>query len=85
MIRRIALPLLTLILLLGAAGCHGFMHRHKHETMNAPSADVAHEFRQRWIAKRVSDLTAGGMSAPAAQTQAEDEYAKKYTYLTGSK
>ena len=88
MTRRIVFLSLTATLLIGTTGCHGFLHRHKKASASvssAPSADVAHEFRQRWIAKRVSDLTAGGMPAEQAREQAENEYARKYVYLSGTK
>ena len=83
MIRRIVLLSLATFTLFGTVACHGFLHRKK--VSNAPSADVANEYRQRWIAKRVGDLTAGGMSAAEAESQASAEYAKKFTYLNVSK
>jgi hypothetical protein len=38
------------------------------------------EFQQRWLEKRVGDLTAQGMTPDAARTQALAEYKAKYSY-----
>jgi hypothetical protein len=44
------------------------------------SADMEKEFKQRWMEKRVGDLTAQGMSPDKATAQALAEYDAKYSF-----
>jgi hypothetical protein len=94
MIQRTLFVALLSAVLLGSTGCHLF-HRHKKQPAtansaasamdNTPSAQVAAEFRERWMTKRIGELTATGMTTDAARTQAAAEYAKTFNYLGNSK
>lgn len=69
--------LLVAVLLVGGAGC---FHRSK------PSPEIAttveQEFKQRWIAKRMGELQASGVSDPReARRQATEDFRKKFEYL----
>jgi hypothetical protein len=44
------------------------------------SAEMETEFQQRWLEKRVGDLTSQGMAPDAAHAQALAEYKAKYSY-----
>ena len=46
------------------------------------ASDVEREFKQRWIAKRVSDLANQGITGPAAQDQANREFQEKFNFPT---
>ncbi len=59
-------------------GCH-----HHAKENPAVATDAEETFKQRWIAKRMTDLQAGGVSdAREARRLATDEFYKKYPYLT---
>lgn len=71
--------LLSLIVVFG--GC---LHRSK---PSAPeiAADVEESFKQRWIAKRMTELQAGGVTDPReARRQATEEFRKKYEYINSA-
>ncbi|MBE7538099.1 MAG: hypothetical protein HS122_06780 [Opitutaceae bacterium] len=56
-----------------------------------PNPNIAEEveetFKQRWIARRMGELTAGGQvtDGRAAREQAVREFAEKYEYTTAAK
>lgn len=53
-------------------------HRAKEST--AIAADVEESFRQRWVARRITELTAQGTAAEAAKGQAESEFRDRFVY-----
>jgi hypothetical protein len=57
---------------------------------NKPSPTIAAEveeaFKQRWIAKRMAELQASGVSDPRqARLQATEEFRKKYEYINSAR
>ena len=50
------------------------------------AAEVEDAFKQRWIAKRMSELQASGVTDPRqARIQATDEFRKRYEYISSSR
>lgn len=77
---RCAFVLLSLVVLFG--GC---FHRPKQHTPEI-AADVEESFKQKWIAKRMGELQASGVTDPReARRQATDEFRKKYEYINASR
>lgn len=75
-----SLLLLSLVLGLGA-GCFG---RSKPNPNIA--ADVEESFKQRWIARRMAELQASGVSDPRqARLQATEDFRKKYEYINSAR
>ena len=59
----------------------GCLHRSKTPTPEI-AADVEESFKQRWIAKRMAELQASGVTeAREARRQATEEFRKKYEYI----
>jgi hypothetical protein len=65
-----------------SSGCH-FFHKKKADAEPKDSKMIATqvelEFRQRWVDKRTGELTAQGMNADLAHTQALAEFRQKYS------
>lgn len=50
------------------------------------AAEVEDAFKQRWIAKRMSELQASGVSDPRqARIQATEEFRKRYEYINSAR
>lgn len=79
MIKRLLLSLLAITVLL-SSGCLFHRKARKPKESSAIATDVEKEFQQRWIAKRVADLSAQGVTGAAAQTQAETEFREKFPF-----
>jgi hypothetical protein len=63
----------------------GCRHRTKVES-NHIAADTEEAFKQRWIAKRMSELQAAGVTdGREARRQATEEFRKKYEFINASK
>lgn len=76
---RFCLILLSCITL--ASGC---FHRPRQPTPEI-AADVEESFKQRWIAKRMTELQASGVTdGREARRQAEEEFRKKYQYINAA-
>jgi hypothetical protein len=61
------------------AGCGLFSKKEKKpKESTAIAADVEETFRRRWVEKRSGELTAQGLDATAARTQAETEFRDRY-------
>ncbi len=79
MIRSSTLALCALLL---CSGCHLFRKKPPPDRAK-PSSHVATEveveFRQRWMDKRVGELTGQGMTQDAARAQALAEFRAKYS------
>jgi hypothetical protein len=57
----------------------GCFHRTKNS--GAIATQTEEELKQRWVAKRMSELQAGGVADPReARRQAVEEFRKKYEY-----
>ncbi len=70
--------ILFLCVFFAGAGCH-----HHAKANKALATDAEETFKQRWIAKRMTDLQASGVSdAREARRKATDEFYQKYPYLT---
>jgi len=76
---------LAALVLCSAGGCNLFRKSKKPKDNPAIAADVEAQFRQRWIDKRVAELTGQGKDATAARRQAEDEFREHYSYLKDEK
>jgi len=84
MTQKRLLPAVLLGALVLTAGCHLFHHREKAAPELPPAAGVESEFRDRWIERRVHDLTAANPNlteAEARQTAAA-EFAKQFPYVS---
>jgi hypothetical protein len=80
MIKRLLPSLLALSALAFCGGCLFPKNFSKQKKEKHVSADMEKEFQQRWMEKRVGDLTAQGLAPGAAQAQAAAEYQAKYSY-----
>jgi hypothetical protein len=70
--------LLLLSVVLAGGGC---FHRTPKPNPNI-ATEVEEQFKQRWIAKRMAELQANGVTDPRlARLQAAEEFRKKYEYM----
>ncbi|PTY08839.1 hypothetical protein DB347_04510 [Opitutaceae bacterium EW11] len=77
---RCLVILLSIVCAVGA-GCF-----HRTKTNTAIAADVEETFKQRWIAKRMGELQASGVSdGREARRQATEEFRQKYEFIGASK
>jgi hypothetical protein len=71
----------TLVALLPlAGGCSLFSKKPRAKESTAIAGEVEATFRQRWMDKRVGELTAQGMPAEAARVQAGREFDERYQF-----
>ena len=76
----------TLVILLAlSSGCQLFRKKDRVKENPAISSEVEATFRQRWLEKRVAELTAQGIAADAARAQAEQEFRERFQFGTGVK
>jgi hypothetical protein len=80
MTKRLLPSLLALSALALCGGCLFPKNFSKEKRDRHVSAAMEKEFQQRWMEKRVGDLTAQGLSPDAARAQASAEYQVKYSY-----
>jgi len=80
MTTRFPLFLLTAALTVVGTACHSLKTKAPKESPNVVS-EVEAGFKQRWIDKRVAELTAPGTDATAARAQAEKDFRAAYSYL----
>lgn len=82
-------PTLLLFLVVSFAvagsGCSFLKKSKKPKQSTELASEVEGDFRQRWVEKRVAELTAAGTDATAANTQAESEFREKYPYIRSGK
>jgi hypothetical protein len=85
MTRRLVLSGLAALLFV-TSGC-GLFSRKKEKTKedNAIASDVEESLKRRWVDKRVAELTAQGVAAEAARTQATQEFREKFEYTSAAK
>lgn len=74
------LLLVSIVTLALSAGCLFSKKAPRAKDNSAISADVEESFRQRWLEKRTGELTAQGTAAPAARTQAENEFRERFGF-----
>lgn len=81
---RRLLPAALVLTLALAAGCHLFHHKKAGAPELPPAAGVEVEFRNRWIDRRVHDLTATNpaMTDAEARQQAAAEFARQYPFVS---
>ena len=72
--------LVLLAALILSSGCSFFRKPNRPKESSAISSEVEATFRQRWVEKRVAELTAGGAPAAAARAQAEQEFRERYAF-----
>ncbi len=80
MTKRLLLPLVAACTLALCAGCLFPKNFSKEKKDKHVAASLEKEFRQRWVEKRVADLTATGVNTTVAEAQANTEYDAKYSY-----
>ncbi len=84
MIKRLLLSFLA-IAVLASAGCLFHRKNKKPKVSSAVATETEKEFHQRWMAKRISDLAAQGVTGAAAEQQAEREFQEKYPFAIPAK
>ena len=86
--KRPLLLCLALSLGLVSTGC-SLLHRSKSpkkpKESSAIAATTEANFKQRWMDKRVAELKATGITADAAQAQAEQEFNLHFAYTSAAK
>jgi hypothetical protein len=80
MTTRFPLFILTAALTVAGTACHSLKTKAPKDNPNV-AIEVEAGFKQRWIDKRVAELTAAGTDATAAHAQAEKEFHSAYGYL----
>ncbi|MBS0630794.1 MAG: hypothetical protein JSS11_02690 [Verrucomicrobia bacterium] len=79
--RSLTLSVAVLLAAFSTSGCHFFSKKEKKPKENpAIATDTEVAFKLRWVDRRVAELTATGLSADAARTQAEAEFREHYSY-----
>lgn len=68
-----------------ASGCNLFRKSKKPKANPAIASELEADFQQRFVDRRVAELTAGGMDATAAGAQAHAEFAERYPHLVSPK
>jgi hypothetical protein len=71
---------LVVVVLALSTGCVFSKKKDRSQEGSAISSEVEATFRQRWLEKRVAELTAQGIAADAARTQAAQEFRERYQF-----
>jgi len=79
--KHLFLACLAAFVLLSSPGCHWFRKSNKPKENPAIASEVETDFRNRWIDRRIAEITAGGTDAVTARTQAEREFQQRYPYV----
>ena len=74
------LTVVLLAVLASSTGCSFFKKSNRPKASSAISSEVEATFRQRWVDKRVGELTAQGVAADAARQQASREFHERYQF-----
>ncbi|HWL16623.1 MAG TPA: hypothetical protein VNR00_13530 [Opitutus sp.] len=72
---------LGVLVLMPATGCNLFRKSKKPKENPNIAADVETNFRERWMDRRVAELTAQGVETAAAHEQATIEFREKFPHL----
>lgn len=75
------LLLLSALVLASAPGCNFFRKSKKPKPNPNIAADVETGFQERWMERRVGELTAGGADAVSAREQAAAEFRQTFPHL----
>jgi len=81
MTKRLLSSLLA-VAVLGSSGCLFHRRAKKAKESSNIATETEKEFQQRWVTKRVGELTAQGASTSAAEQQAAQEFRAQYSYAT---
>jgi hypothetical protein len=76
-------PMFTALLVAALAlstGCVFSKKNSRPKESSAISSEVEATFRQRWLEKRVTELTAQGVAADQARPQAEQEFRDRFGF-----
>jgi hypothetical protein len=79
--KHLFLACLAGLVLLASPGCHWFRKSKKPKENPAIASEVETDFRNRWMDRRVAELTAAGTDAAAARAQAAREFHERYPYV----
>ena len=80
MTTRFPLLILTAALTVAGTACHSLKSKAPKDNPNV-AIEVEAAFKQRWIDKRVAELTVAGTDATTAHAQAEKDFRATYSYL----
>ena len=75
------LLLVSAVVLASAPGCNFFRKSKKPKPNPHIAVQVETEFKDRWMDRRLGELTAGGVDATTAREQAEAEFRRTYPHL----
>jgi hypothetical protein len=78
--KRLLLICLALSTAIVLAGCLFSKKTAKPKEDPPIAAGVEASLKQRWVEKRISELTASGVAPAAAKAQAEEEFRVRYSY-----
>ena len=81
-------PLLIVALVSALAlssGCFFSKKGSKPKESNAIASETEETYRKRWVDKRAAELTAQGVAADTARTQADNEFTAKYGFNSSKK
>jgi hypothetical protein len=76
---------LATLIVSSSTGCNLFRKNKKPKENPAIASEVEATFRQRWVDRRIPELTATGMDAATARSQAETEFRDRYPYIDDAK
>ncbi len=79
--KRILLLSLSLLVVSSSTGCFFWKKKKKPKESSAVATEVESTFKQRWLDRRLAELSAEGVAPEAARQQAEAEFAEKFAYL----
>jgi hypothetical protein len=74
----------SLLVLTMFTGCFFSKKDPKPPENTAIAAEMEADFKQRWVDKRTTELTAQGLGPDAARAQAVDEFKARYSYTTAA-
>lgn len=80
MITRILIASLAALLAFSSVSCRS-RGRSKEKISSTPAAEMEASFKQRWVEKRVAELTATGLGPEMSREKAIVEFETQYGYL----
>lgn len=76
---------LLILVLAACPGCLFSKKNAKPKENPAVAAEMEQAFKQRFVDKRMSELTAAGLNAETARMQASEEFNNRYGYTSAAK